>query len=279
LSQNEGIDGLLFTGSAQVGAILHKQFGGKPQKVLALEMGGNNPLIVDRVKDIMAASYLTIQSAFITSGQRCVCARRLIVLDNDWSKEFLVHFVEMTKRIKVGPFDEQPEVFMGPMVTEAAALNVMRWQKKLEGKGARILLRSEPIPIGKSMITPGIIDTTGIEVDDVEIFGPLLQVIVVKDLESAINEANKTQYGLSAGILTEDDMHYRKFYERSFAGIVNRNRQITGASSQAPFGGVGLSGNHQPSAFFAADYCAYPVASIETNKCEMPQSVSPGIAI
>lgn len=84
LAANPGIDGLFFTGSSRTGNALHQQFAGRPDKILALEMGGNNPLIVDQVQDIDAAVYTIIQSAFISAGQRCTCARRLLVPEGDW---------------------------------------------------------------------------------------------------------------------------------------------------------------------------------------------------
>ena len=100
-------------------------------------------------------------------------------------------------------------------------------------------------------------------VPDEEHFGPFLKVYRVKDFDDAIACANKTRFGLSAGILTDDKAKWEKFLALSRAGIVNWNRQTTGASGAAPFGGIGDSGNHRPSAYYAADYCAYPVASME----------------
>ena len=97
---------------------------------------------------------------------------------------------------------------------------------------------------------------------DEELFGPLLNVIRVSDFDAAIREANNTAYGLSAGLLSDNQELYQKFIHQIRAGIVNWNRQTTGASGKLPFGGCGLSGNHRPSAYFAADYCSFPVASL-----------------
>jgi succinylglutamic semialdehyde dehydrogenase len=91
----------------------------------------------------------------------------------------------------------------------------------------------------------------------------MLKVWRVRDFDAAIARANATRFGLSAGLLSDDATKWEKFLALSRAGIVNWNRQTTGASSAAPFGGIGLSGNHRPSAYYAADYCAYPVASME----------------
>ena len=114
-------------------------------------------------------------------------------------------------------------------------------------------------------------------VPDEEWFGPLLQVIRVADFDAAVAAANATVYGLAAGLLSDDAVLWQRFQQRVRAGIVNWNRPTTGAASSAPFGGVGNSGNHRPSAYYAADYCAYPVASITTATLEMPTQLSPGL--
>jgi succinylglutamic semialdehyde dehydrogenase len=119
----------------------------------------------------------------------------------------------------------------------------------------------------RPFLSPAIIDTTAMaERPDVELFGPLLQVIRVEEFDEAIAEANRTRFGLSASLIGGTPQDYNRFWANIRAGIVNWNRPTNGASSAAPFGGVGLSGNHRPSAFYAADYCAYPVASAEMDQ-------------
>jgi len=280
LINHKDIDGVYFTGSYEVGAQIHSSFAGRPEKILALEMGGNNPLIVDQVKNTIAASYMTIQSAFITSGQRCVCARRLIVLNGKEGDFFLRGLVKMTNTIRIGAFTIRPEPFMGPVISHDVVENLLSHQEKLANQGGTVLIEMEKIQGKGSYITPGIMDVTDMKnKEDNEIFGPFLQVVRVKDFQDAIKEANNTSYGLSAGLISDDQKKYRMFYEKSRAGIINFNAQITGASSKAPFGGIGRSGNHRPSAYFAADYCEFPVASIETDKVSIPGEISPGISI
>ena len=276
LAASKDVNGILFTGSHKVGCILHKQFGGQPEKMLALEMGGNNPLIVDDVKDHKAAAYLTILSAFITAGQRCVCARRLIVPEGKAGDEFIKTLVNMSASISCGDPGSDPEPFIGPVISLNAANAVIKARDELLKQGAEELLRMEQ---NGALLTPGILDVTGLELSDEEVFGPLLKIYRVKDFDSAIEEANNTSFGLSAGLICDDSEKYRKFISLSNAGIVNWNRQITGAVSSNPFGGSGMSGNYRPSAYFAADYCAYPVASIEKDVVEMPGSIMPGIKI
>ena len=82
---------------------------------------------------------------------------------------------------------------------------------------------------------------------------------------------------LAAGLLSDSEARYQQFWLESRAGIVNWNKQLTGAASSAPFGGIGASGNHRASAYYAADYCAYPVASLETPSLVLPAALTPGV--
>ncbi|MBB1607030.1 MULTISPECIES: succinylglutamate-semialdehyde dehydrogenase [unclassified Pseudomonas] len=280
LAAHADIDGLFFTGSSRTGNLLHSQFGGQPQKILALEMGGNNPLIVDEVKDIDAAVYTIIQSAFISAGQRCTCARRLLVPAGEWGDALLARLVAVTASIKVGRFDEQPAPFMGSVISLAAAEHLLKAQEHLLANGAVALLAmSQPLE-GAALLTPGILDVTGMaQRPDEEFFGPLLQVIRYGDFDEAVREANATQYGLAAGLLSDSRERFEGFLLDSRAGIVNWNKQLTGAASSAPFGGIGASGNHRPSAYYAADYCAYPVASLESESLALPATLTPGVSL
>ena len=114
------------------------------------------------------------------------------------------------------------------------------------------------------MLFRSIIDVTAVkDRPDVELFGPLLQIVRVDDFDEAIAEANNTRFGLAASLVGGTPQEYNRFWANVRAGVINWNRPTNGASSGAPFGGVGLSGNHRPSAYYAADYCAYPVASTE----------------
>lgn len=279
IAQHIELDGLFFTGSSRTGELLHRQFAGATGKILALEMGGNNPLIVRPVSNIDAAVHEVIQSAFITSGQRCTCARRLIVPDDAFGAHFTQRLVDVTSRIVVGAWNDEPQPFMGPLISAQAARQLLDAQKLLIARGARTLLPMRRLERGDAFVTPGIVDTTGIELPDEEHFGPLLQVIRVSSFDAAIAEANRTRYGLSAGFIGDDEAEYRQFWRRSRAGIVNWNRPTTGASGAAPFGGIGASGNHRPSAFYAADYCAYPVASSESATPQLPAKPVPGLSL
>ena len=262
LSKHDGLDGIFFTGSSRVGKILHENYAGKLGKVLALELGGNNPLIVWDNKDSKKAIDLIIQSAFSSNGQRCTCARRLILKDSTFSKKFLNDLVDKIKELKIGdPLN--PESFMGPLISKEQADKMLAAQASLVMKGAEIILESVKLDLGDAYISPALIDCSSAkELVDEEYFGPMLQVYRVKEWADAIELANSTEYGLSAGLISESEKLYEEFFYEIEAGLVNWNNQITGASSATAFGGCKMSGNHNPSGYYAADYCSYPVATM-----------------
>ena len=258
---NPDLDGLLFTGSPQTGAFIHKHFGGRPEVVLALEMGGNNPLIVWDVADAQAAASQIAQSAFITSGQRCTCARRLIIpkgAAGDAVIEALTAFIDS---MTVGAWNDGAPSSMGPLVSASIAGQVIKKAGELADKGATAIREAAITPRGGAFVSPGLYDVSGLDVADEEIFGPVLQVIRADDWDAAIAAANNTRFGLAAGLLSDDTALWDDFKIRIRAGVVNFNRPTTGAASFLPFGGPGASGNHNPGAYYAADFCAWPMAS------------------
>jgi succinylglutamic semialdehyde dehydrogenase len=258
------IDGVLFTGGSDAGRRIHQALAGRPDKILALELGGNNPLVAWDVGDVDAAAHLIVQSAFVSAGQRCSCARRLIVPLGDHGEAIVTALVATIDRLRVGsPFDE-PAPFLGPVIDNTAADDLLAAQARLIDLGGTVLRPLERLSPGLPLLRPGLIDVTVVaDRPDEEYFGPLLQLVRAKDFDDALAQAASTQFGLAAGLIGGDDSLYRKFWRSVRAGVVNWNRPTTGASSAAPFGGIGASGNHRASAFYAADYCAYPVAGLE----------------
>jgi succinylglutamic semialdehyde dehydrogenase len=263
LSGHPDIDGLLFTGSARTGLALNRQFADHPEKILALEMGGNNPIIVWDTPDLHTAATIVAQSAFTSAGQRCTAARRLIVEDRLYDP--LVEVLnKLVGRLIVGEPHAVPQPFMGPVIDVEAADQLTEAFLGLLLKGGRAIRHLERPVEDRPFLLPGIIDVTAVrDRPDTELFGPVLQVIRADDFDAAIAEANATRYGLSASLICQTPKLYDRFWANARAGIVNWNRPTNGASSGAPFGGIGLSGNHRPSAYYAADYCAYPVVSNE----------------
>ena len=261
---DQDIDGLLFTGSAEAGAVFRRRFVDRPEVILALELGGNNPLIVWDADSEVAAG-LIVQSAFVTSGQRCSCARRLIIPDGPRGDAIVDAVRTLAGRLVIGPWNGSEEPFMGPLISVRAAQGARARVDHLTALGARAVVEPAHPEEGAAYLTPGLIDVTGVDAPDEEIFAPILQVTRVPDFDVAVARANATRFGLAAGLVTDDADLWRRFLLRSRAGVVNWNRPTTGAASDMPFGGLGASGNHRPSAYYAADYCAYPVASFEAD--------------
>ncbi len=274
---DDQIAGVLFTGSHQAGLSLHRSLAGQPHKVLALELGGNNPLVVHNCHDAHRAAITIIHSAYITSGQRCTCARRLIVVGKANYNILLRKLAEMLPKMRVAePFSE-PQPFMGPLIHATAAQHMLAAQTRLLAAGAEPIVEMRLSESHPALLSPGLLAVTAQMLDDKEHFGPLLVVQLADGLDQAIQLANSTQYGLSAGFLGDhvEDFHY--FLHRVRAGIINWNRQTTGASGRLPFGGIGASGNHQPSGYFATDYCSYPVASLESHALNEADQLAPGL--
>jgi succinylglutamic semialdehyde dehydrogenase len=265
LAAEPGIDGLLFTGSVPVGMALHEQFAKTPHKMLALELGGNNPIVVWHAKDIEAAATIVIQSAYLSAGQRCTAARRLIVEDGKEAK-LVEKLTGLMDRMIVDHPHADPAPFMGPVIDNQAAHHLQEQWVELMMKGGKPIRRLERPDEDKPFLTPALIDVTDIkDRPDQEMFGPVLQLIRVEDFDAAIAEANNTRFGLAASLIGGSPSQYDKFWKKVRAGVINWNKPTNGAPSNAPFGGIGLSGNHRPSAFYAADYCAYPVTSSEAD--------------
>jgi succinylglutamic semialdehyde dehydrogenase len=263
LAGEPDIDGLLFTGSVKAGMALHKQFADMPHKILALELGGNNPLVAWQSKDIGVAAAIIVQSAFLSAGQRCTAARRLIVEDGKHGKLIEAVTKLMDRLIVDDPFAD-PQPFMGPVIDNASAHHLQEQWVELMMRGGKPIRRLERPHDDKPYLTPALIDVTDVrDRPDEEMFGPVLQMIRVPDFEAAIAEANNTRFGLAASLVGGSPAMYDQFWTHVRAGVINWNKPTNGAPSNAPFGGIGLSGNHRPSAFYAADYCAYPVTSSE----------------
>lgn len=280
LARHPDIAGIFFTGSPSTGKTLHKQFAGQPSKILALELGGNNPLVVYQASDHKAAAYNTIQSAYLSAGQRCTCARRLIVPQGPEADRLVECLQQMIPGIRVGAYTDTPEPFMGPVVSNDAAERLLQTQHDLLARGGIALVEMRRLHADRPFLTPGLMDVTGVaDRPDAEAFGPLLQLIRTTDFDACIEEANRTAFGLSAGLFSDREELFDVFSKRVRAGIINWNRPLTGASSNAPFGGIGDSGNHRPGAYYAADYCAYPVAMLQAPRLTVPDTPTPGLPL
>lgn len=272
------INGVFFTGSYQTGVKINQQLSNRPDVIITLEMGGNNPLVIDEVNDMNAAVYNTLLSSFLTSGQRCTCARRIMIPNSAFGDAFLSTLLQKSQQLRVGSYTEQPEPFMGPVISHQHAQAHLKAQNQLQQLGGVSLLTMRLLKENTGFLSPGIIDMTGLShVPDNEIFAPLAQIYRYDNFNEALTLANQTHYGLSASLLSDNSNRYEQFYQTINAGLINWNKPTTGAASHLPFGGTGRSGNHRPTAYFAADYCAYPIASQEQPVMAMPSTLVPGV--
>lgn len=268
LVSHDGVDGILFTGSWPVGRKILEANLDHPGRIVALEMGGNNPAVVMPDADLYQAVVEVVRCAFNTTGQRCTSTRRLIVHEAV-ADQVLPAIVKAASSLVIGDPRSGDPVFMGPIISEQARDAVFAAQKRFAEQGGRVVLESTPVPgLDGWYLTPSVIlvDRFAIGVDDCgcdeEVFGPMLRVSIVKSLDEAIEQANATRYGLAASIFTADAGAQERFLTEARAGCVNINCGTAGASSKLPFGGLGFSGNHRPAGAFSLDYCAYPVATM-----------------
>lgn len=261
LLNSPNINGVLFTGSASTGTYIHKLFGGRPDVVLALEMGGNNPLIVWEPCDVLAAADMIIHSSFITTGQRCSCARRIILPNGNFGDAVIEAVEAKTQTMRIGAWDDIEEPFIGPLISAQMAQNMLAFEKGLLAYDGTQIMAAKILDRGAAFVTPALIDMTNAkEIHDEELFAPLAQVYRVNSFDEAVTLANRTKFGLSSGLVSDNHDLWQRAQNELRAGLINWNRPTTGASGELPFGGPGLSGNGRPSAYYASDYCAFPIA-------------------
>ncbi|HCL6618596.1 TPA: aldehyde dehydrogenase family protein, partial [Escherichia coli] len=203
---------------------------------------------------------------------------RLLLKSGAQGDAFLARLVAVSQRLTPGNWDDEPQPFIGGLISEQAAQQVVTAWQQLEAMGGRTLLAPRLLQSETSLLTPGIIEMTGVAgVPDEEVFGPLLRVWRYDSFEEAILMANNTRFGLSCGLVSPEREKFDQLLLEARAGIVNWNKPLTGAASTAPFGGIGASGNHRPSAWYAADYCAWPMASLESDSLTLPATLNPGL--
>lgn len=281
LTQHAEVDGVLFTGSWPVGRRILEANLDRPGRMIALEMGGNNPAVVLDDADLRLAVIECARAAFATTGQRCTCTRRILVQEGI-APRFIPALVDAARSIAVGPGHRAAPVFMGPLVSRQAREAVLRFQQEAVARGARVLLEARPVapedaPEGW-FLTPGVVQVDRFDGRfDEEVFGPLVQVAVVRDLEEGITQANATRFGLAAAIFTRSEAAFQRFFAGCRAGCINWNTGTAGASSRLPFGGLGHSGNLRPAGAFSVDYCAVPVANMVDEGTEV--AVPPGMRV
>jgi 1-pyrroline-5-carboxylate dehydrogenase len=252
LIDNDGIDGIVFTGSKAVGLKLMRENAARPvPRPLIIEMGGKNPAIITSSADLDKASDGVMRSAFGAQGQKCSACSR-VYIHKSVREKFVQLVVEKTRRIKVGnPLNR--DVWMGPVINEAALQTYLSAVERAKKDGGKILVggrrMTEP-PLDRGyFVEPTLIDglPSGHALFSEELFVPITVLADVLTLDEALDLANRTEYGLTAGIYSENEDELRTFFERIQAGVTYANRPA-GATTGAwpgvnPFGGWKASGS------------------------------------
>ena len=251
LIDNPGIDGIVFTGSMEVGMNLLRDNAKRPiPRPVIIEMGGKNPAIITAKADLEKATDGVYRSAFGAQGQKCSACSR-VYIDKTIRQKFVDALVEKTKKIKVGNPLER-DVWMGPVINQGALKTFEEAVAKAKAAGGKILvggnrIMTEPFNHGY-FVEPTLIDGLPKEHDlfKQELFVPITVLADVISLDEAIALANDTEFGLTAGIFSEDEKEIEKFFNEIQAGVTYANRR-SGATTGAwpginPFGGWKASG-------------------------------------
>lgn len=232
------VDGVSFTGSVGVGRGIAATCVGRQAKV-QLEMGGKNPQIILDDADLNTAVELATQSAFYSTGQRCTASSRIIVTEGIYDR-FVEAMIERIKKIKVGSALEQG-VDVGPVVSQAQLDQDLKYIEIGKQEGARLACGGERVSCGTEgyYLAPTLfVDSTpDMRISREEIFGPVANVVKVKDYDEALAMANDTEFGLSAGICTTSLKYANHFKRHSQAGMVMVNLPTAGVDYHVPFGG------------------------------------------
>jgi succinylglutamic semialdehyde dehydrogenase len=278
LAVHPDVDGVLFTGSYPTARAIREATLDQPGKLLALELGGSNALLVCDDADLDLAVAETALSIAASTGQRCTCARRLFVA-RGIADAFTEKLVGVLRELVIGP-PLDAGVFMGPLVSQAAWERVTRARRELDSAGGERLLWVEP-PLPPPYVGAGLVRFATTRQDHPaqreEIFGPEAALYIVDDLDEAIAAANDSDYGLVAAVFSRERAAYERCIGRIRTGLLNWNKATVGASGRLPFGGIGKSGNDRPAGVTATLYCTIPQAHLESQAGFDPASLPPGM--
>lgn len=263
---NESVDGILFTGSYEVGLKIKQETLTHYWKILALEMGGKNATVVWDDADYSKALYETIVGSYLSSGQRCSGTSR-IILHEKIADRFIEDFYQASKKLSIGHWSENP--FMGPLINAGAVEKYIRFQEIANRENCENIMRGKALDLKHKgyYVTPSIHLVKKFDPQSVyqksEIFGPNVAIYTVSNFDEALKIVNSTGYGLVMALFSKSQELYKRALIEARVGLLNFNRTTNGASSRLPFGGMGKSGNDRPSAHYAIQYCTVPVASLE----------------
>lgn len=282
LVAHEAVDGILFTGSYEVGLKIKQETLNHYWKILALEMGGKNATVVWEDADMDKAIYETIVGAYMSSGQRCSGTSRVILHDKI-ADEFTDRFYKTAKKLTIGHWSKNP--FMGPLINGASVDKYIRFQEMANRENCESLMRGKALDLEHKghYVTPSIHLVKQFNKDSVyqktEIFGPNVAIYRSSDFARTMEMVNSTGYGLVMALFTKNKELYEEALLQARVGLLNLNRTTNGASSRLPFGGMGKSGNDRPSAHFAVQYCTVPVASLEDPTSLDKTKLLPGVTL
>jgi succinylglutamic semialdehyde dehydrogenase len=278
LAQHPRVNGVLFTGSYAVGRTLQEDLLDQPGKILALEMGGKNAMIVlDDAELDLAVSEAAI-SICATTGQRCSSLSRIFV-ERSRMEEFAAGLSRVLAGVRIGP-PLEPDVFMGPLISRSAFEKVMGYRGQAAAAGGERIFRGEMDRLAP-YIAPSLVRFEKAEQSHPyqrdEIFGPEAALYPVDGLDGAIAAVNDADYGLAASVMSRDRSKFEHCIGRIRTGVLNWNRGTIGASGRLPFGGVGRSGNDRPAGILSAVYCTYPQAHLENHGGFDPEDLPRGM--
>jgi len=277
LALHPDVDGVLFTGSHSVGRALQEATLDQPGKLLALELGGKNGMIVWEDADLPLAVAEAALSIAATTGQRCSSLSRIFVA-RARIDEFTERLARVLDGLVIGP-PLEPGVFMGPLVSRAAFERVMRGRAQAAAAGGERVFRGETNRIAP-YLAPGLVRFEGLDQSHPyqrdELFGPEAALYAVDDLDEAIAAVNDSDYGLAAAVMSRERSVYEHCIGRIRTGVLNWNRGTIGASGRLPFGGGKQSGNDRPAAISSTLYCTAPQAHLEHAAGLDPKTLPPG---
>jgi succinylglutamic semialdehyde dehydrogenase len=278
LAAHPDVDAVLFTGSYAAGRALREATLDQPRKLLALEMGGKNAIVVLTDADLDLAVAESAVSICATTGQRCTSASRLFV-ERSVADEFAEKLTRVLRDVRVGsPLEEG--VFMGPLVSRRAFDKVAHYRRLAVEAGAERVLLVEP-NLPPPYVGAGLVHFAQLTQEHAyqrdEIFGPEAALYPVDDLDEAIAAVNDSDYGLATSVMTRDRGCYQHCVGRVRAGLLNWNRGTVGSSGRLPFGGSGKSGNDRPAGIFSSVYCTFPQSHLESAAAFDPSSLPPGM--
>lgn len=280
LVNHDNVDGVLFTGSYEVGLKIKQETLTQYWKLLALEMGGKNATVVWEDADMKKAVYESLIGSFMTAGQRCSCTSR-IILHRSVRDEFVDRFYANAKKLSIGHWRDP--VFMGPLISADSVEKYIRYQEIAKREGAESLMRGKSMSLDVEgyYVTPSINLVEKFDPKSVyqksEIFGPNVAIYTVDTIEEALAINNSAGFGLVMSLFTKNRALFEKALIEAQVGVVNLNRTTNGASSRLPFGGMNKSGNDRPSGNSAVMYCTVPVASLEDQTPFTEAAMPPGL--